>query len=147
VEWANVLAVTVGAALSVSSVVGILKTGGNFSASQPETLEARISTLTKSLKESAQLISSIEEEVSQRQALVERLQHDADEAKKLSSLNSDQVAAVAQVLRGELRSESRFGFWVTALTNLVFAILGASISEGFRIFRRWRLLRSHREVM
>lgn len=134
-EMIAVLATTVGFALSLSTTLGI------FGGKHTLTLEEEISTLTKSLNDSARLISDIEQEISQRQALVERLQRDADEAKKLSTLNSDQVAAVAQALRGELRSEDRSGFWVTALTNLVFAILGASISEGFRVFRRWRLMR------
>lgn len=135
IEMIAVLATTVGFALPLSTTLGI------FGGKHPQTLEEEIGTLTKSLNDSARLISGIEQEISQRQALVERLQRDADEAKKLSTLNSDQVAAIAQALRGELRSEGRSGFWVTALTNLVFAILGASISEGFRVFRRWRLMR------
>jgi hypothetical protein len=109
---------------------------------EDQTLETRILALTESLNDAAQTISSIEQEISKRKALVEGLQRDADEAKRLSTLSSEQVSAVAQALRGELRSENRAGYWVSVSTNLMFAIIGALIGEGFRILRRWRLRRA-----
>jgi hypothetical protein len=61
----------------------------------------------------------------------------AQEAKQASTLKSEQVAAVAQALRGY---EGRSGLWYTVLANLFFALAGAGISELFELYRRWRIL-------
>jgi hypothetical protein len=103
-----------------------------------QTLEARIEELTGSLNVSAKLIAQIEREITTRKELVSKLERDADEAIRLSTLNADQVAAVAQALRGELRNESKSGFWLSAATNLFFAFLGAAFGELFRWFRARR---------
>jgi hypothetical protein len=106
---------------------------------QGQTLEARIEGLTNSLNDAARLISETNQEVARRQQLEEKLQHDAQEAKQVSERKLEQVAAVAQSLRGELRNEGRSGFWYTVLMNLFFALVGAGISELFRLYRRWRI--------
>jgi hypothetical protein len=104
------------------------------------TLEARIEGLTNSLNDAARLISEINQEITRRQQLEEKLQRDAQEAKQASELKPEQEAAVAQALREELQNEGRSGFWYTVLANLFFALVGAGISELFRLYRRWRIL-------
>jgi hypothetical protein len=137
VAYIGVAAGIIGLVAAVTSVIPWATAPGK------QTLEERIRTLTKSLNDSAALISVIEQEVDQRQQLVVKLQADAAEAEKLKALSADQVAAVAQALHGQLQSESRSAFWPSILTNLFFAFLGAGIGEGFRWVRLWRLRRQH----
>jgi hypothetical protein len=74
-----------------------------------------------------------------------RLQHDAQEAGRLTELTSEQVAAVTRALRGNMQ-QARSGFWYTASTNLFFAFVGAGISELFRLYRRRRMSRRSRQA-
>jgi hypothetical protein len=134
-DWSSYIAML----LSVIGLVWLLSSLFEKTKQQNgQTLEERIHALTGSLNDSAALISSIEQEISQRQQLVAKLQQDAAEAEKLKALSADQVAAVAQALRGQLQSENRSAFWPSTFTNLFFAFLGAAIGEGFRWIRLWR---------
>lgn len=107
---------------------------------KPKLLElpARIQTLTASLNSAAETIGQIEAEIKRRQELVEQLQHDADTAAKVSALNKDQMDAVAQVLRSEIKSDERQNFWSAQLLAFFYAALGVGLSEGYRFFLRWR---------
>ena len=93
-----------------------------------ETLEDRINKLTSALKESSHLITTVESEIKSRQKLVSELQDDAQRYEKLISMNQEQVDAVAQVLQGELKKESKISFWKGVTVNFVFFILGAIVS-------------------
>jgi hypothetical protein len=104
-------------------------------------LSVKIQTLTSSLNSAAQSIGQIEAEITKRQALVEQLQHDADVAAKLSALNKDQMDAVAQVLRSEIKSDERQNFWSAQLLAFFYAALGVALSEGYRFILRWRARR------
>jgi hypothetical protein len=105
---------------------------------QPETFEERIATLTNSLNNAANQVSEIEQEITRRKQLAEQLQAQADQARKISTMNADQVNAVAQALRGELHDETKSEFWNSTLTNIFFAFLGAVFGEVFRYIRGWR---------
>ena len=109
-----------------------------------DTLTDRIATLTKSLNDSAQIISDIEQEVNRRQSLLEKLQRDADEAKNLAALNSAQANAVVQALREELNTESNKGWWASIIQGLIFAVLGAVF--GLAASELWRKLRPRTAV-
>jgi len=93
-----------------------------------ETLEARVDTLTTSLREATQLISQVEGEIESRTELATKLRDDVERYNQLKNLSSSEVEAVAQVLRGELRSEGTKSFWKAVLLNFVFFILGAVCS-------------------
>jgi hypothetical protein len=103
-------------------------------------LPARIQTLTKSLNSAAETIGQIEQEIEKRQELVAQLQRDAD-ASKLSTLNKEQMDAVAQVLRSEIKSDERQNFWSAQLLAFFYAALGVALSEGYRFVLRWRARR------
>lgn len=106
--------------------------------SKPQTFEEKIAALTSSLNEAAGQVSEIEQEIARRKLLAEQLQQEADFAKKISTLNAAQVAAVSQALREELHAETRSEFWGTAMVNAMFALLGAVFGEIFRFLREWR---------
>jgi methyl-accepting chemotaxis protein len=115
------------------------------STNKPQTFQERITALTNSLRDASSQVSEIEQEIASRKQLAEQLQAQADLAKKISTLNADQVAAVAQALRGELHNETRSEFWNTTLTNVFFAFLGAAFGEIFRYVRAWRHTRALRK--
>jgi len=96
-----------------------------------ETIEERISKLTGALKDSSRLVAEIESEIETRKQLVEELQEDAEKHRKLISMNGEQVQAIAQVLGGELRKESKKSFWKGVGVNFIFFLLGASASWLF----------------
>ncbi len=109
----------------IGAASGLVSTLFNLYNPSTPALADRISRLTKSLNDSARIITEIEKEVDQRQELLERLQRDAETAKNLAALNSPQANAVVQALRGELDKESNKSFWIGAGQNFVFTILGA----------------------
>lgn len=124
----------------VAALLGVaLSFEFNYYSRPHDTLTDRIATLTKSLNDSARTISDIEQEVNRRQALLAKLQHDADEAKNLAALNSAQANAVVQALRGELDRESGKSWWSSIVQGLIFAVLGAVF--GVAASELWRRLR------
>ena len=102
-------------------------------------LPQRIKTLTDTLNQSARTIRIIEDEVSQRQELLERLRRDQELVTSLASLNQPQAEAVAQALRVELKKEEREIWWSKQVENFVFAALGAFLALGLDwLIRRLR---------
>jgi len=93
-----------------------------------ETLDERIERLTKSLTEATHLVGNIQNEIEERHKLVTKLQRDIDTYNKIASLKSDEVEAVAQVLRSELKSEGKKSFWQGVAINFVFFALGAILT-------------------
>ena len=105
-------------------------------AQDPDSLPKRIDSLSKSLKNSATLITEIEREILRRQELLEQLKKDAETAKHLAELSSPQAQAVAQALRLEFEREQTRSFWTSVLQNFAFAILGVFLAELWRYLRR-----------
>ncbi len=95
---------------------------------EEETIEQRIERLSTSLSEAVGLINQIEEEITSRQALVDKLRSDIETYNNLVSLKQTEVEAVAQVLRRELRTEGRHFFWRGVAVNFLFFVLGAVAS-------------------
>lgn len=93
-----------------------------------ETTEERIQKLIKSLQETTNLVNKIEDEINQRSKLAEKLQNDIKFYDGLVSLKKPEVEAIAQLLRGELKKESKSSFWKGFAVNFLFFILGAIIS-------------------
>lgn len=93
-----------------------------------ESLEDRITKLTSALTESASLVSQIEDEIKQRQSVVERLELDAKTYQEIANLRRPEVEAVAQVIRGEIKSESRRSFWIQIAVNFVFFVAGIVVT-------------------
>ncbi len=104
-------------------------------------LPTRINTLTESLKDAAKAIDAIEQEIKQRQALVEQLEREADTASKLKTLSKDQLDAVAQVLKSEIQSDQRQNFWSAQVLAFFYAAVGVALSELYRFILRWRARR------
>lgn len=101
-------------------------------------LPSKIQKLTASLNSAAEVIGQIELEIKQRQELVQQLEKDADKASKLAALNKDQLDAVAQVLRTEIKSDERQNFWTAQILAFFYAALGVALSELYRFIMRWR---------
>jgi hypothetical protein len=111
---------------------------------RPPTLEQKITVLTGSLNNAARAISDIEQEIQSRQQFADKLRADAEEAKKIATLNKEQVDAVAQTLRGQLQEQERASYWPHLLANLFFAALGVALTELYRwvVRRLCRCLRA-----
>ena len=86
------------------------------------TVEDKITTLTKNLKNSVEIISEIETEIENRSEIVTKLKNDAERYEKLKLVNEEQVEAIAQTLRGEIKSESKKSIWRNAIINFVVAL-------------------------
>jgi hypothetical protein len=93
-----------------------------------ETIEDRVSRLTRSLEEATALIGNIESEIQARSDLATQLQEDLDRYNKLVEIKKPEVEAIAQLLRGELQKEGRSTFWKGVLVNFLFFVLGAAAS-------------------
>lgn len=93
-----------------------------------ETTEERIQKLIKSLQETNDFVNKIENEIKARSKLAEKLQNDISFYNELVSLKKPEVEAITQLLRGELKKESRLSFWKGFAVNFLFFILGAAIS-------------------
>ena len=129
------------AGITVFVVFAIIKIGdwllGNY---KPEpTLETRISELSTLLISSAQRISEIEGEVKQRQALVAKLENDAETAKRLSAVSRDQAEAIAQTLRGELKRQSDYHWWSENWLHLMYTLLGFLVAELYHFLLKPRI--------
>lgn len=82
------------------------------------TLEQKIQLLSKNLDEAARAVSEIEAEIEERQALVQRLEGQRRIAEELITLNEEQVDAVAQLFRAELRREAQSQRWLDIGTRI-----------------------------
>jgi len=102
----------------------------------PLTIEERIEELTTSLGQPVTTISEIEKEVRDRQALVERLQRDAEVAEDLIAVSQEQINAVAQTLRGELERQERSSFWWGVGMNFLFIVIGVTLTELYHFTLR-----------
>jgi len=90
-----------------------------------QTLETRVEALTASLTDATQLISQIQREIESRSGLATKLREDVERYDQLKKISAPEVEAVAQLLRGELKSEARKSFWKGVIVNFIFFILGA----------------------
>lgn len=80
------------------------------------------------MKESISLTNEIEQEIQQRHSMVTKLQEDVNRFKRLAKLKGSEVEAIAQTLRGELRTEGSKSLFKSALVSLVFFIAGVLVT-------------------
>jgi len=88
----------------------------------------RIERLSKSLKEAASLSSEIENEITRRNEIVEKLKTDLKRYEELKKLKESEVDAVVHTMRGELRREGNKSLWQSAGLNLVFFLAGIAVT-------------------
>ena len=93
-----------------------------------ETTAERIARLSKALKESIDLTNEIEAEIQQRHSMVTKLQEDVDRFEALAKLKGSEVEAIAQTLRGELRTEGSKSLVKSALVSLFFFVAGILVT-------------------
>lgn len=93
-----------------------------------ESIEERMLQLVSSFRDALRLISEIEQNVKERSALAKKLEEDIATYSNIKDLKKGEVEAVAQVLRAELKRESRKSFWAGAAINLLFFVLGFGAS-------------------
>lgn len=99
-----------------------------------DTLDKRINNLTSSLKQSIKIIDQIQFEIEERQKLADKLRKDVDSYNEIAKLKKSEVDAVAQLLRGELKKESKKSFWQGVAVNFIFFLLGAGVSMALTFF-------------
>jgi hypothetical protein len=96
--------------------------------------------LSSNLEQASQAISEIEAEIAQRQQLVAQLEQQRQTAEGVSRLNKEQVEAVAQLLRGEVRANERQSFWldviIEVITSAAFFMLGLVFPTIVRTVKR-----------
>lgn len=93
-----------------------------------ESQEERINRLTSNLQEATTAISDIEVELKGRHELAKKVKEDYERYKKLANLKEEEVEAVMQSLRGELREEGNRSLLKSAAINLVFFLAGIAVS-------------------
>jgi predicted translin family RNA/ssDNA-binding protein len=96
-------------------------------------IEQRINRLSSALSESAHAIQVVEAEIKERSELVEKLRRDAETYEQLKNMNREEAEAVAQALRGELKTEGRRSFWSNAAMNFLFFVLGVGTTVALSI--------------
>jgi predicted PurR-regulated permease PerM len=113
----------------VASLVGeILRRFVQRRNPRSQTINARVDALTKSLRDAAHLIGTIEAEVRTRSNLAEKLRADVEHYDKIKQVSAAEIEAIAQVFRGELQAEGTKSFWKGVAVNFVFFLLGAASS-------------------
>lgn len=93
-----------------------------------ETTSERIDRLSKALKESISLTNEIEQEIQKRHSMVTKLKEDVNRYESLAKLKESEVEAIAQTLRGELRSEGSKSLLKSALISLIFFVAGVVVT-------------------
>ena len=98
----------------------------------PQPVEDRVDSLVAALRESTTLIGEIENEIAARSELARRLTADIHRHRELLKLNREEVEAVAQTLRVEVRAEGRRGFRLNILVGAIFFVLGVVVTLALR---------------
>ncbi len=93
-----------------------------------ETTAQRVNKLTKALSKSTQLIDEISLEIDARQKLVDKLQKDIEIYNKIAEIKKSEVETVCQLLKGEIRKESRSSLWQNIIINFTFFCSGVVIT-------------------
>jgi vacuolar-type H+-ATPase subunit I/STV1 len=93
-----------------------------------QTLEERIKQLTSSLEDASKVVGEVEQEIEERRELARKLEQDVETYKNVVALKKDEVEAVAQLLRGELKKEGRRGFIQNLVVNFLFFVVGVLVT-------------------
>lgn len=131
VRWLAGVVIGLGSVIVVASGFELIDA---FYGRQGTTLQARIETLSNSLRDTSEIIAQIEEEVAQRSQLVSELERKARVAEQLEAANREQVEAISLLLRSELDRQEDWNFWVNVAQNAFFMILGAFLGH---FVERW----------
>jgi hypothetical protein len=110
------------------SYFGQRKSQSEREKTEEEIIKEKVDTLTSSLNRSADLISEVTEHINQRHELVEKLKKDHEKYQNLVNLKEEEVQAVAQILRGELKQEGKSSFRKSFLMNSLFFLMGSAVS-------------------
>lgn len=94
----------------------------------PDPTAVRVEKLTGALSEATALIAEIEKEVKARKALADQLGQDVERGRNLLKLNREEVEAVAQTFRAEVRREGRRSLLMSIVINAVFFGLGVLVT-------------------
>jgi hypothetical protein len=88
------------------------------------TLEDRLDQLSKTMKESAQLLEQVSSEIAARALAAERIKEEAYAAERLAAFNDEAREAVARLVRSEVKADSRHMFRLGLLANAGFFLFG-----------------------
>ncbi len=89
-----------------------------------ETFEDRVERAVGALTDANAIVGQLESEIAVRKAAVERLQ----EHQKLLELDKEQVQAVANLLQGETRKETRRATRIGVGSNFLFFLAGVLVT-------------------
>lgn len=97
------------------------------------TLEDRISDLAKNLEIASSTISEIENEISKRREMAEKLREDAQYYEQLRELNKAQIEVVASALRGDITRVEKHSRYINAAITFgiafLFFMLGLTLGQ------------------
>lgn len=91
---------------------------------QQEVLSEKITRLTTSLHESAQLMNEIEIEFAKQKRLADEWEEKADMSKVVAELHQNEINAVARILGTQLEEEGKKSDRKALRSNIIFCILG-----------------------
>jgi len=86
-------------------------------------IEARLDRATASLREAAEVMSEVEEELRTRQRRLQAITADYEQAQALASIDQGAADAIRQQLTNVVRAESRRTFWVTIVVTVLITLL------------------------
>jgi hypothetical protein len=90
-------------------------------------LELRVRNLQESLRQSAELVAELQQELLQRAATLERLRREEEMYRTLISMNIEQAQAIGRIMRfsslGTEKRARRLAIWIAILTLVVGAVL------------------------
>lgn len=90
-----------------------------------------IDTVSKKLEESKEIIDNALLEMDKQKKLFEQMKKDAEISQQISSMNSEQISALNEVLEKTLNKQDRKSLPKNLFINLFFCILSAVI--GFAL--------------
>lgn len=96
--------------------------------SDPERRRLRIDRLSESLREALSAVERIKVEVDDGNALLRRLENEADVKRQLAQLSSEEAAAVLAQMRETVRLETSRGERMTLLSGLFFFVAGVIVT-------------------
>ena len=120
----------IGVALVTAFVAGITYYDWKRKAEEREpTLQDRISDLTKNLKSSVAVITEIETEISKRKLIVQQLEEEIENDKKLKEIDQTHVEALARIMNIPLKRESRKTLIITIIVSIAVALIFFAIGR------------------
>lgn len=121
-DWLVLLSLSGAVGASASLLAALFRRLGV--GKEEDSVEERMTRLTSALSEAVHFTREIESEIATRSKLADKLQKDITTYNSLLEVKKEEVEAISQVLRQELRQEAKRSFWKDFCVNFLFFALG-----------------------